>query len=159
MVAGPGYAVSVAAKKESVVDRYKRRILRGTYKRSEYVMLYPFMLLNAGTESALLPLPMLTSNGNYLRSSPRRRVFSVVARVIQILLSTLVFLGCVAVMIGCVAGVTSKDPDFGAIWQTALLFVGAVSVMLFSVLHILLSVTYTRWLIRNFRSEWSTLRY
>jgi hypothetical protein len=70
--------------------------------------------------------------------------------VIQIVLSTLVFVGCVAV-------ISSSERAFDALWQTVLLWAGAIFVTLLSALHVVLSVASARWLVKNSRSNWSDL--
>lgn len=136
---------------ESIRERYIRRILRGEYKRSEDVMLYPISFF-VSFDVVPLPLPVFTSNRDYLTARAGRRVFSIIGRVVQIILSALL---CTVLLVAITNFINTGQYSL----LHMLVIIGSVLVVIFSVFHIALSISYTKWLIKNFRSSWSKLRY
>lgn len=138
----------MVANKETILERFKRRILRGQYKRSEHVILYPLSIF-VSMENLYLPLPTCTDNREYLTASSFRRSMSILARIIQILLYSLLAVLSTLVFI-------SKLPQYGHSNIYVLIF--SPLVFLFVAFHIVLSISYMGWMIRHFHTQWTDLR-
>lgn len=134
----------MAKNKESWVSTYTRRVIKGRFKRSEDVTLYPISFFFS-MESFFLPIPIYTSNRDYLTASAMRRRVSITARIIQIVFYSSIVYVCMAII-----KTGLGEPNIGIILLSLL----ALSIIFYLILSILLSLRYIQWLVKNFKSQW-----